>query len=84
VKIWVDIPRKCGIMTILKAILITGVGLYMLKSEHVQGFVQDCLGMSVHYTARKWPELSKKVRATSSKIVEDLYQRAEKKRGDVA
>ena len=74
-------------MNVFKVILITGIGVYLSRSKQVREFVKDTVGMGIHYTAEKWPDLSKKVRATSSKIVDDLYNKAEeikRKRGDVA
>lgn len=67
-----------------RMVLIVGAILYTLNMERVNSFIEDCLGMSVDYTVKKWPDLSKKVLANSSKIVRDLREKARKKRGDVA
>lgn len=72
-------------MTLLRAILISGIGYFcIVHRKRTAEFIDDCLGMSIAYTAKIWPDLSKKVLASSSKVVKDLHERAKKKRGDVA
>jgi hypothetical protein len=71
-------------MTLWHALIILVAGVYLHNHERADSFINDCLGMSVDYTVKKWPELSEKVLARSSKTVRDLYKRAKKKRGDVA
>jgi len=84
-RIGVDIPRKYDIMTLLRAILISGIGYFcIVHRKRTAEFIDDCLGMSIAYVAKIWPDLSEKVLASSSKVVKDLYERAKKKRGDVA